>query len=119
MSISHADTYVALYPFLTTVVLPAGFADLPQERPPSDVKMIAIKMSLVVRRDLQSAVQYLLLEAATQIHSSPGVFRRRVSVQPPKGQICLLAPMLNNFIKRAYLFYSVICRFGWQYLSNN
>jgi cytochrome P450 len=31
--------------------------------------MIAIKMSLVVRRGLQSAVQYLLLEAATQIHS--------------------------------------------------
>src|SRR5262249_49987392 len=46
-------------------------------------------------------------------------FRKRVSFQPPKGPICLLAPMLNNFIKRAYLFYSVICRFGWQYLSNN
>ena len=31
--------------------------------------MIAIKMSLIVCRDLQSAAQYLLLEAATQVQS--------------------------------------------------
>jgi TRAP transporter TAXI family solute receptor len=76
LSLGRADAYVALYPFLTTVVLPAGFADLANDRPPSDVKMIAVKMSLIVRRDLQSAAQYLLLEAATQVHSQAGVFQK-------------------------------------------
>jgi hypothetical protein len=99
MSISHADTYVALYPFLTTVVLPAGFADLPHERPPSDVKMIAIKMSLVVRRDLQSAVQYLLLEAATQIHSSPGVFQKAGQFPAAEGPDLPLSPDAQQFYK--------------------
>jgi TRAP transporter TAXI family solute receptor len=76
LSLGRADAYVALYPFLTTVVLPAGYADLANDRPPADVKMIAVKMSLIVRRDLQSAAQYLLLEAATQVHSQAGVFQR-------------------------------------------
>jgi hypothetical protein len=76
LSLNRVDTYVALYPFLTTVALPAGFGDLAHDRPPAEVRMIAIKMSLIVRRDLPSAAQYLLLEAATQIHGHPGVFQK-------------------------------------------
>jgi hypothetical protein len=38
--------------------------------------LIATKTSLVVRSDLHPAIQYLLLEAASQIHSGPGVFRQ-------------------------------------------
>jgi hypothetical protein len=44
-------------------------------RPPTDVVLAAPKASLVVRRDLHPAIQYLLLEAAVQIHSGPGMFR--------------------------------------------
>jgi TRAP transporter TAXI family solute receptor len=76
LSLDRVEAYVALFPFLTTVALPAGFADLAHDRPPADVKMIAIKMSLIVRRDLPSAAQYLLLEAATQIHGHPGIFQK-------------------------------------------
>ena len=45
------------------------------DRPPTDVTLIAPKASLVVRADLHPAIQYLLLEAAVQIHSGPGMFR--------------------------------------------
>jgi TRAP transporter TAXI family solute receptor len=76
LSLTRADTYVALYPFLTTVVLPEGYADLAHDQPPADVRMVATKASLIVRRDVQSAVQYLLLEAAAQVHSHPGVFQK-------------------------------------------
>jgi TRAP transporter TAXI family solute receptor len=76
MSLAHADTYVALFPFLSKLVLPAGFADLAHDRPPADVEMVAVKASLVVRRDLQSPVQFLLLDAATRIHAHPGVFQK-------------------------------------------
>ena len=72
----HTDALVALYPFLNKVVLPGGVADLAQDQPPTDVTLIAAKASLVVREDLHSALQYLLLNAAAEIHSEPSIFNR-------------------------------------------
>jgi hypothetical protein len=51
-------------------------ADLVRNRPPKDILLMAPRVSLVVRRGLNSAVQYLLLDAATEVHSGAGVFRR-------------------------------------------
>ena len=75
-NLARADAFVALYPYLSKVVLPAGVGDMANNRPPTDVNLVAPKASLVVRNDLHPAIQYLLLQAATQIHSGPGVFRR-------------------------------------------
>jgi TRAP-type uncharacterized transport system substrate-binding protein len=72
----HADAFVALYPFLHKLVLPAGVVDLPTNRPPADVVLLAPKASLAVRADLHPALQYLLLDAAVQIHSQPGIFQK-------------------------------------------
>ena len=74
-SARRADAFVDLYPFLNKLVLPAGVADLIDNRPPNDVLLLAPKASLVVRSDLHPAIQYLLLEAATEIHAEPGMFR--------------------------------------------
>src|SRR5271170_3044169 len=71
----RADAFVALYPFLNKVVLPRGVIDLAKDQPPSDVALIAAKASLLVRKDLHPALQYLLLNAATQIHSGPSIFQ--------------------------------------------
>lgn len=56
--------------------MPRGARDLAKDQPPTDVLLIAAKASLVVREDLHPAVQYLLLAAAVQIHSGPGIFQR-------------------------------------------
>jgi TRAP-type uncharacterized transport system substrate-binding protein len=74
-SILRADAFVALYPYLSKLVLPAGAVDMVTPKPPSDVLLIAPKSSLVVREDLDPAIQYMLLEAAAEIHSTPGMFR--------------------------------------------
>ena len=74
ISLRRAVAYTALYPFLSKLVLPAGAVDFARNRPPDDVEMIATKTSLAVRRDLPPAVQYLLLDAATDIHSPPALF---------------------------------------------
>src|SRR5215469_15925540 len=73
---ARADALVALYPFLTKLVVPRGVADLAKDKPPSDVTLIASKASLVVRDDLHPAIQYLLLNAASEIHGDASVFRR-------------------------------------------
>lgn len=75
-SFARADAYVALMPSLSKVVLPMGVASLAENRPPSDVVMIAPKTSLVVREDLHPALQYLLIEAAMKVHGGPGIFNR-------------------------------------------
>lgn len=72
----RADAYVALNPDLSKLVLPRGVADLANNRPPEDTPLIASKASLAVRSDLHQALQYLLLRAATEVHSRPGIFQR-------------------------------------------
>lgn len=75
-SFPRADAYVALYPYLNKVVVPAGVGDIATNRPPAEAVLFAPKASLAVRTDLHPAIQYLLLDAAMQIHSGPGIFQK-------------------------------------------
>lgn len=84
-SVHRASAFVALYPYLNKLVFPAGMADLPENRPPSDVVLLAPKASLVVRSDLHPAIQFLLLEAASEIHSGPGVFNKEGQFPAPES----------------------------------
>jgi TRAP-type uncharacterized transport system substrate-binding protein len=72
----RTDAYLALYPYLNKVVLPEGVIDLAKNRPSSDVFLIAPKANLVVRGNLHPALQFLLLKAAEEIHSGPGMFQK-------------------------------------------
>jgi TRAP-type uncharacterized transport system substrate-binding protein len=76
MSFPRADAHIALRPYLNKLVVPQGVADLARNRPPADLLLVAPKSSLVVRSDLHPAIQYLLLEAASQLHSKPGIFQK-------------------------------------------
>jgi len=70
----RADAYVARFAVLDKVILPQGVVDLARNIPPADVPLLAIESNLVVRRGLHPALQYLLLEAATEIHGGRDVF---------------------------------------------
>ena len=76
VSFPRADAYVALYPYLSKLLLPAGVGSLALNRPPTDVTLLAPRASLLVRRNLHPAIQYLLLQAAMEIHSGPNIFRQ-------------------------------------------
>jgi TRAP transporter TAXI family solute receptor len=76
LNLARADAYVALYPFLSKVTVPRGVGDLAKDLPPADVALFASKASLVVRKELHSAIQYLLLSTAMQIHSGVSMFHR-------------------------------------------
>jgi TRAP transporter TAXI family solute receptor len=70
----HADAFVALFPFLNKVLVPRGVVNIPDNRPPANVVLVATRASLVVRKDVHPAIQYLLLNAAARIHSGPNIF---------------------------------------------
>ncbi len=72
----RVDAYVALYPYLNKLLLPAGVGDLARNLPPEDVSLFATKASLVVRRDMHPAIKFLLLDAAEQINAGPGIFQK-------------------------------------------
>jgi len=84
MSFKRAEAYTALAPNFSKLVLPQGVADLATNRPPADVTLIASKASLVVRRDLHTALQYLLLRAAIEVHGKHGIFQRANEFPAPE-----------------------------------
>jgi TRAP-type uncharacterized transport system substrate-binding protein len=85
MGFKRADAYVALNPRFSKLILPQGVADLGANRPPADVPLIASKASLVVRRDLHGALQYLLIQAAIEVHGRPGIFQRADEFPAPEA----------------------------------
>lgn len=70
----RADAYVKHLPFLGKVVLPEGANDLPSNRPPHRVTLLAAQTQLLVRDDLHPAIQMLLINAAREVHRDSGLF---------------------------------------------
>lgn len=70
----RADAYIKRDLALSKLILPRGFADLATDQPPVDTPLVASKASLVVRKTLHPALQYLLEQAAIEVHSRAGVF---------------------------------------------
>jgi len=76
VNFARADAYVARFPYLRKIVVPEGVGDLAKNLPPRDVSLIASTASLVIRDDLHPAIQFLLLQAADEIHSPGGMLNR-------------------------------------------
>jgi TRAP-type uncharacterized transport system substrate-binding protein len=72
----QADAYADYYPYLHKVTMHRGAIDFASDQPPADVTLIATKASLIVRKDLPSAIKYLLLNAAMQIHGQRNILQR-------------------------------------------
>jgi hypothetical protein len=85
-------------------MLPRGAADLAKDRPPEDVTLIASKASLVIRRDLHPAIQYLLLNAAIEIHGNASVFRHANQFPAAEGAELPLSSEALRFYKSGLPF---------------
>jgi TRAP-type uncharacterized transport system substrate-binding protein len=99
MSFARADAYVALRPYLSKLILPQGIADLRTNRPPQDLTLVAPKTSLVVRESLHPAAQYLLLQAAAEVHSPPSLFQRAGQFPAPEPIDLPLSDTASNYHK--------------------
>jgi TRAP transporter TAXI family solute receptor len=104
LDMARADAYVALYPFLSKATVPRGVGDLAKDLPPADVTLFASKASLVVRKDLHPAIQYLLLSTAVQIHSGVGMFHRAGRVPAAEGIELPLSSEAVQFYKSGQPF---------------
>jgi len=95
----RADAYAALDPYFTKLILPTGVGNLATNRPPNDVPLVATEASLIVRKDLHPAIQYLLLEAATEIHAAGGLFRKAGEFPAPERVDLPISKVARQYYK--------------------
>jgi TRAP-type uncharacterized transport system substrate-binding protein len=76
MNVAQAEAVAKTVPGIKHVVLWQGLINLTRDIPDADVNLLASGNSLLVRKDLHPALQYLLLEAIREVHSAPGPFNR-------------------------------------------
>ncbi|MFN8703617.1 MAG: TAXI family TRAP transporter solute-binding subunit [Rhodospirillales bacterium] len=73
-SFARHEAYRLQFPFLSSVVLPAGGLDLARDLPREETILLAPVAQLVVREDLHPALVGLLLRAAQQVHKPRQLF---------------------------------------------
>jgi hypothetical protein len=117
VSFPRADAHLALNPYLSKLVLPAGVGDMARNIPPADVVLVAPKASLVVRRDLHPAIQVLLLDAAVEVHSRPGVFQRAGEFPAPEAIDLPISEDARQFYKSGRPFLQRYLPFGLAVLA--
>ena len=77
MSLDQAEGIVRQIPYLHHLVLPHGAIDLKKNIPAQDVDLVSPTATLLVRDSLHPSLAYLLLKAASQVHSEPGLFEKK------------------------------------------
>lgn len=87
----RADAYVALFPELTKLIVPAGVGDLALNLPPQDTRVLAFTAILAVTKDMHPITQSLFLEAASRIHGDPDLFHGAGEFPQPRDQLILLS----------------------------
>jgi TRAP transporter TAXI family solute receptor len=112
----RADAYVALYPYLTKLVVPQGVGNLATNRPSADVNLVASEASLIVRKDLHPAIKSLLLEAATAVHSGGGLFQKPGEFPAPEPVDLPISKDARQFYKSGPPFLQRYLPYGWAVL---
>ena len=112
----RADAYVALYPYLTKLVVPQGVGNLATNRPSTDVSLVASEASLIVRKDLHPAIKSLLLEAATEVHSAGGLFQKPGEFPAPEPGDLPISKDARQYYKSGPPFLHRYLPYGWAVL---
>ena len=74
LELAQADAYTRRFPFLRTVTLPRGVADLAADVPPHDITLLAATTSLLTREQTHPALRQLFAQAAQRLHGDAGWF---------------------------------------------
>lgn len=95
--VSQADAYVRRIGYLNKLALPRGSLDFGKNIPPEDVHLIGPTVELVARENLHPALSDLLLEAAREVHSGPGLFRKRGEFPAPLEHEFRISPDATRY----------------------
>jgi hypothetical protein len=80
------------------------------------VNIGASEASLIVRKDLHPAIKYLLLEAATAVHSDGGMFRKRGEFPAPEPVDLPISKDARQYYRSGPPFLQRYLPYGWAVL---
>ncbi len=83
MDFSQAEAYSRRISYLNELNLPAGSLDFAKNLPAHNVSLISPTVELLVRPNLHPALCDLLIEAAQEVHGTPGLFKKKNEFPAP------------------------------------
>ncbi len=102
---AQADAYTRRIAYLNKVTLPKGVIDFGKGIPAHDVFLLAPMVELIAREDMHPALSDLLLEAARQVHSGPGLLRGKGEFPAPIEQEIRISNDASRFYKSGKSFF--------------
>lgn len=103
-ALDHVEGLARRFPFFQPVVLKRGAIDPARDIPARDIPLLSTTANLVVHDDLHPALAYLLLEAAHQVHSTPGLFNRGGEFPSPAATDFPLSVEADRYFKNGRPF---------------
>src|SRR5262249_32606741 len=105
MNVAQAEAIAKTVPGLKHLVLSRGLISLTRDIPNSDVDLLASRNSLLVRKDLHPALQYLLLKAMREVHWPPDPFNRLGEFPAEQPNDLPLSPTAEAFYRSGPSFW--------------
>ena len=97
----YAKALAKKLPYLGVVEIPKGSLDLKNLRPPKDISMLSSTVSLLVEKDMHTAVQYLFLLGAEKISNNVDQFFAKPDLFPAYLDHNIpLSPVANRFYEK-------------------
>jgi TRAP transporter TAXI family solute receptor len=99
LSLDNAEAFARRFPHLTALTLPSGVLDLRAHIPPHEVTLLATTALLVVRADFHPALAFLLLNAASEVHSPSGLLQRHREFPAARESEFALSPEAERYLR--------------------
>lgn len=104
LSLSRAEAYKRLHPFLSSVSLPAGVISLQNNIPLTDVKLLAPSANLLTSDKLHPALAVLVLQAIKSSHQDAGIFANQGEFPNAKQLTAPISDVAERFYKNGSPF---------------
>jgi uncharacterized protein len=105
MNVTQAEAIAKTIPGFKRVVLARGLVSLSRDVPDVDVNLLATGNSVLVRKELHPALQYLLLQAMREVHWAPGPFNRLGEFPSEQPNDLPLSPTAERFYRSGPTFW--------------
>jgi TRAP transporter TAXI family solute receptor len=105
MNVDQAEAIVRQMPYLHHLVLPHGAIDLKNNVPDHDIDLISPTATLVAKDTFPPALVDLILKAASEVHSEPGIFEKKGEFPIDKDYDYPLSDEAKRFYKNGTPFW--------------
>jgi TRAP-type uncharacterized transport system substrate-binding protein len=94
---TQADGYTRRINYLNKLELPKGSLDFGKDIPAEDIYLVGPTVELIARNSLHPALSDLLLEAAREVHGTPGIFKKRGEFPAPQEHEFRISPDATRY----------------------